>query len=156
MGRDVLAACGLTLPTEAQWEYGCRGGTRTPFYVRAPDLGRVANLADATAAKAMSWQGESWEDGHVVHAPVGSFAANAFGLHDTHGNVWEWCLDRYGTGPARSGDGLRDDASSQNPVMRGGSFNFGSLAARSAVRRMNSSMMQGRTFGLRPARALTR
>jgi formylglycine-generating enzyme required for sulfatase activity len=63
------------LPTEAEWEYACRAGTRTPYHYgskAAPDLMNASTL-------------------HTV--PVGSFPSNAFGLRDMHGNVYEWCLD---------------------------------------------------------------
>jgi len=109
-GSETLTRHGLSLPTEAQWEYGCRGTTSTAYWFDFADLKDFANVADATAKRVgTSWTCEAWADGHVIHAPVGAFGANRFGLHDVHGNLWEWCQDTYGN--------------TSNRVARGGSFN---------------------------------
>jgi formylglycine-generating enzyme required for sulfatase activity len=137
--HDALAFCrwlsdqegrAYRLPTEAEWEYACRAGSLTA-YAWGDDV--FDELPRANAAD-KSWTdkfpdaiGFRWQDDCVFTSPVGRFSANAWGLFDMHGNVTEWCLDRfvpYGTDPVENV--VDPEAlSSGNPaprVMRGGSF----------------------------------
>ena len=156
MSRDLLVSHGLTLPTEAQWDYGCRGGSVTPWCTTKEDLIRYANVADQTAKRLINWTCEAWDDGHVVHAPVGSFAPNGFGLYDVHGNVREWCLDSKGSyGSERAGDGRNAVAASSFRMARGGSFDLPAGPARSAARWGRASTSRVNNLGLRPARLIT-
>jgi formylglycine-generating enzyme required for sulfatase activity len=87
------------LPTEAEWEHACRAGTASLYCNGSAELTlpKVANLADASAQLVYS---KEWNDGYSRTAPVGKFEPNAFGLHDMHGNVYEWCASafvKYGT-----------------------------------------------------------
>src|SRR5262249_16765198 len=101
---------------------------------------------------------ESWNDTYAVHAPVGSFDPNSFGLHDVLGNAWEWCRDccgRYELKP-RPGDGLRTPSTSYGRVLRGGSFHDPASIARSAFRDNGTPDSRDHTLGVRPARQLDR
>jgi formylglycine-generating enzyme required for sulfatase activity/tetratricopeptide (TPR) repeat protein len=112
------------LPTEAEWEFACRAGTTDRFYCGNEDasLRRVANYEGVT------------QFSHT--APVGSFEPNAWGLHDMHGNVWEWCRDWYAedyyrSSPRRDPQGPR---AGSHRAVRGGSFNNAPRDCRAANR----------------------
>ena len=133
------------LPTEAEWEYAARAGTRSRFNTGDDprQLLRGANVFDQDAAvhwphwRAFALNGS---DGHAFTAPVGRFAPNAFGLHDMHGNVWEWCADwhsddYYARSPVDDPQGPTDGVVR---VRRGGSWHTWAFYARSAFRNWNS------------------
>jgi formylglycine-generating enzyme required for sulfatase activity len=163
--RALLGQLALELPTEAQWERGCRGGTDTPWWTgpeRESLRGRV-NLADQAAKRAeRDWDDiKDWpdlDDGWVAHAPVGSLPANTFGLHEVHGNVWEWCLDGYdggfyATSPVLDPVAPWDSASAR--VIRGGSMFNAASYARSANRINRAPESYYSDLGLRPTRSIT-
>jgi len=111
----------FTLPDEAVWEYACRAGTATPLWYGAVDVdfARYANLADASLRHVDTfapwslpsgaiplWRptAENVNDGFRVSAPIGSFEANPWGLHDMHGNVAEWTVTTYKGWRPEAGD----------------------------------------------------
>ncbi|MEM7516001.1 MAG: SUMF1/EgtB/PvdO family nonheme iron enzyme, partial [Planctomycetota bacterium] len=121
---------GLTLPTEAQWEYAARAGTEDPWWTgpNPESLEGAANLADGFARRmGAPWppadlEPVPWEDGFIATSPVGYYRANPFGLHDVHGNVWEWTSDDFANYilPTREGSGARVYAGGPQIVGRGG------------------------------------
>jgi formylglycine-generating enzyme required for sulfatase activity len=123
-----------TLASEAQWEYACRAGSTTPFAFGATLSAELANY-DATATYADGLKGEYREQ----TTPVGMFPANAWGLHDMHGNLWEWCLDHwhdsYEGAPSDGSAWLTPSASEEEPrLLRGGSWYGLPGSCRSAFR----------------------
>jgi formylglycine-generating enzyme required for sulfatase activity len=117
------------LPTEAEWEYACRAGTTTPFYFGATISTDQANY-DGKNTYGKGKKGKYREE----TTPVGSFPANAWGLYDMRGNVWEWCQDWYG--PYPEGD-IKDPQGSKSGdarVVRGGSWDYFPRSCRAAIR----------------------
>ena len=126
------------LPTEAEWEFACRAAGQSVFpWGDDPDAGAGwANAADQAAKRVFSnWAVFNWDDGHVYTAPVGSFRANAWGLHDMTGNVSEWCADWYGNYPAGAVIDPTGSPSGQSRVLRGGSWFHDPWYCRAAARR---------------------
>ncbi|MGA7496744.1 MAG: SUMF1/EgtB/PvdO family nonheme iron enzyme [Isosphaeraceae bacterium] len=128
------------LPTEAQWEYACRAGTTTRYFCGddAEALAEVGNIADATAReKYPDWNyAIASRDGFVYTSPIGRYRPNAWGLHDMHGNVWEWCWDWYGKDfyKASRVDDPAGPLEAADRVIRGGSWNSIPRRCRSAFR----------------------
>lgn len=164
--RMACARLGLVLPTEAQWEHAARGGTRTAFWSGASTAdvmqAKAGNVCDETAHAIDEAKYHAYlaghDDGHEVHAPVGQFAPNAFGLHDTIGNVREWCEDLLGYHhiPVRPGDGLRQPDGERRRIVKGGSFMTSIWSARSAYREALIPEHVDEHTGLRPALELRR
>jgi formylglycine-generating enzyme required for sulfatase activity len=139
---NALGKGSFRLPTEAEWEYSCRAGTTTTFFFGNTLTSKQAAITD-----------ESEEESGTPAGPpeVGGFAANAFGLHDMHGGVWEWCGDvynkeYYSKSPASDPEGPESGA---GRVLRGGSYMDGAHVARSARRNRMPSGMQYSGIGFR-------
>ena len=126
---------GFRLPTEAEWEYACRAGTKT-YYSFGDSLTKIdANI-----------------DGGSINA-VGSYKPNAFGIYDMHGNVWEWCEDwkaDYPAGAVTNPKGLATGTGAR--VLRGGSFSNFVSDARSSVRDFGTPTYRAKSIGFRLAR----
>jgi formylglycine-generating enzyme required for sulfatase activity len=158
--RDRTGLSTFDLPTESQWEYACRAGTTTA-------LNSGQNLTDPWGNDPqMNVVGRFWYNGgsgysqggdtSVGTAKAGSYQANAWGLYDMHGNVWEWCLDWYDIYPGTVSDPV-GAASGSYRVLRGGDWSYRARHCRSAFRGFYDpdGRDDGDDYGgFRPARTL--
>jgi len=122
---------GGVLPTEAQWEYACRAGTTTPF-----NTGNFLTNQQSNYNWAHAYNGGI---NTVTTSPgttqsVGTYAPNAYGLYDMHGNVYQWCSDWYGTYPTAVQTNPTGPVTGSFPVIRGGGWCYYAQACRSASR----------------------
>jgi formylglycine-generating enzyme required for sulfatase activity len=125
------------LPTEAEWEYACRAGTTAPFHFGSALQRNVANFTNDT------YLGRT--------AVVGLYAANAFGVYDMHGNVWEWCSDWYGADyyGTSEADNPQGPNTGSDRVHRGGGWCSPSLHSRSASRSSSTPSIRYYDHGFR-------
>jgi formylglycine-generating enzyme required for sulfatase activity len=127
------------LPTEAEWEYGCRAGTTTPFHFGETITSELANY-DGN----LKFSDEAKGERRRKTTSIGHFPANSFGLYDMHGNVWEWCEDTWhGNYKDAATDGsartsLDDNNNQKDRLLRGGSWFYNPGRCRSAYRNSNS------------------
>jgi formylglycine-generating enzyme required for sulfatase activity len=143
-----------TLPSEAQWEYACRAGTTTPFCFGDMISSELANY-DGNYAYANGSKGIYREQ----TTPVGMFPANSWGLHDMHGNVWEWCLDEWrdsyegaptdGRAWGDAAEGEKSKESVKAKLLRGGSWNDYPWFCRSAYRNLDHPVNSIISIGFR-------
>jgi formylglycine-generating enzyme required for sulfatase activity len=175
MAKEYAAKLGamdggnFRLPTEAEWEYACRAGTRAPYF-----FGDTITHDQASFDKRFSLPAAPLEPRrktrrkkHAKPAPriwpnmhtsaAASFPANAFGLYDMHGNLWEWCEDVYDAGYyARSPrDNPRNESEGPARVLRGGSWVTRGVALRSANRSRGWPDMRTAFYGFRLVRVVS-
>jgi formylglycine-generating enzyme required for sulfatase activity len=145
------------LPSEAEWEYACRAGTKTPFYFGETITTALAN-----------YRGTDWEhDGKTYPGnygkgpqgqfreqttPVGEFPANGLGLYEMHGNVWEWCADHWHKsyqGAPSNGSAWTNKNDNDFRLLRGGSWHFNPRHCRSASRYYSNVRVENFNIGFR-------
>ena len=157
----VVGQLGLRLPSEAEWEYAARAGTTTVWWTGndVESLQGAANLCDSFSkshggSPAWTYE-EGLDDGFTIHAPVGSFRPNAFGLHDVCGNVWEWCYDSVGNYSHTPTDGSAYDTEhTPERMSRGGGWNNTAMLIRPANREDSTPSYRYQILGLRPAKSI--
>jgi formylglycine-generating enzyme required for sulfatase activity len=140
-GYTMQSGSGYRLPTESEWEYAARGGSKSKGSVYAGG----DNLA------LVGWYGEN--SGDRTH-PVGEKAPNELGLYDMSGNVWEWCWDRYGAYKPEPQENPVGAVEGADRVIRGGSWSIGPRGCRAANRSSLEPSYRGSVLGFRLALSL--
>jgi formylglycine-generating enzyme required for sulfatase activity len=143
---------GYRLPSEAEWEYACRGKTTTPFHFGSILNGDKANI-NGNYPYGTTTRGEDLER----PTTVGSYVKNEFGLYDMHGNVWEWCFDVVdGSAYVKRGSGTTADpvvtSGSESRALRGGSWVGSAWIARTADRYSLAPALRNYCYGFRVVR----
>ncbi|MEP6488081.1 formylglycine-generating enzyme family protein [Microcoleus vaginatus GB2-A3] len=132
------------LPSEAEWEYACRARTATPFHFGATITTNLANFCEQDQSRNTVNRKQTTE--------VGSFPANAFGLCDIHGNVWEWCADYWHDnyqGAPLNGSACLNSGNEEYRILRGGSWDCFPHLCRSASRFSENPTITDKEFGFR-------
>jgi formylglycine-generating enzyme required for sulfatase activity len=128
----VAGSKGYRLPTDAQWEYACRAGTTTAY-----------NTGDNIPTNQVNYRGNiEWNR----TTEVGKYEPNAWGLYDMHGNVWEWCWDRYGDYSSGAQTDPTGAVSGDNRMIRGGCWDIDGQYLRSALR--GGGIPDSRSYGI--------
>ena len=145
--RDFCERTGLVIATEAQWEYACRAGSTTAFAFGETLSTNQANYNGVADTPPGVFRRKT--------VPVDSFEPNTFGIHNMHGNVYEWCRDVYREDyyltPTARGTDPECSSGSSNRVVRGGSWSFpGQAVCRSAMRTNSDPSKTVRDAGFRP------
>jgi formylglycine-generating enzyme required for sulfatase activity len=134
------------LPSEAEWEYGCRAGTTTPF-----NTGEAISTDQANYDGNYTYgNGEKGENRQKT-TPAGSFKPNAWGVYDMHGNLWEWCQDWYEEDYYKSSPSVDPTGPAQGAdrVLRGGGWISSPMGCRSAYRERRVQNYHHRFIGFR-------
>jgi formylglycine-generating enzyme required for sulfatase activity len=172
--NERVPGLAVSLPSEAQWEYACRGGTETATYAgdleilgdyNAPDLDEIAWYGGNSGVgfdlengyNSSDWDGKQYPDSPSGTHPVGLKRPNPYGLFDMLGNVWEWCADHWhGSYKGAPSDGTPwlDDAANATAgrVLRGGSWRDRARSVRSACRAQHPPRVPRRHVGFRCVR----
>ncbi|HRF45523.1 MAG TPA: formylglycine-generating enzyme family protein [Candidatus Competibacteraceae bacterium] len=145
--NEIVPGGGFRLPTEAEWEYACRARTETPFWFGEQITPEQVNY-DGRYPYAGGAQGQSRQE--TVEVTV--LPCNGWGLYQMHGNVWEWCEDRYGNYPVDTVIDPVGLVSGASRVLRGGSWIYDGRFARSAFRLYDVPGYRYHYFGFRLAR----
>jgi len=142
--NDVSTDYQFRLPTEAEWEYACRAGSKTPFSYGTKLTNRLANYN-------ASFKSKYSEEGIFLRSPtpVGSYPANQWGLYDMHGNAWEWVSDWYAPYAADPVINPTGPDTGKEKIIRGGSWYFGAAYAKSSSRRIHEPQLWGFSIGFR-------
>jgi formylglycine-generating enzyme required for sulfatase activity len=140
-------ANGYRLPTEAEWEYACRAGASGPF-----NTGNNITTSQANYNGNYPYNGNAKGQYRERTWDAGSGAANAWGLYDMHGNLWEWCWDRYGAYASGAQTDPAGAASGSYRVLRGGGWDSSAGRLRSAYRNDSAPSNRGSGAGFRLVR----
>jgi len=143
-----------TLPTEAQWEYACRAGTTTAFN-NGTNIPTIEQAEDEFCPNLDEVGWYIFNSEKSTH-PAGQKMPNAWGLYDMHGNVFEWCLDRFGDYPIKAVTDPVGPATGSERIARGGGYPFLAWGCRSAFRAYSYPDTSGNFLGFRVALTSTK
>ena len=137
------------LPTEAQWEYACRAGAQTSWNFGDSPQAAPKHINFADNKSNLEGAQKEYDDGFEYTAPVGSFPANAWGFHEMHGNVFEWCSDWYGQYEPEATRDPSGPLTGTERIFRGGCWALPMVFSRSARRDKHLPILESGFLGLR-------